>query len=143
MAKVAVLGAGSWGTALSIVLADNGHRVRLWTYRKEQAEEINETRRNDKYLDVDIPEEIKAYSNLQSAAEDADVILFVVPTKAIREVSRQLNEIIPPSLKLIHASKGIEPVTLKRVSQMIAEELTAYDEEEVVVLSGQIGRAHV
>jgi glycerol-3-phosphate dehydrogenase (NAD(P)+) len=136
LTNIAVLGAGSWGTALSIVLADNGHNVRLWTYRKEQAEEINNTHRNNRYLDVDIPKEIKVYSNLQTAIKDADVIVFVVPTKAIREVSRQLNDIIPDSVKLIHASKGIEPVTLKRVSQMIAEELTAYEEEDIVVLSG-------
>jgi glycerol-3-phosphate dehydrogenase (NAD(P)+) len=136
LAIVAVLGAGSWGTALSIVLADNGHQVRLWTYRKEQAEEINETHRNNKYLDVNIPEAIMAYSNLQSATEGADVIVFVVPTKAIREVSRQLNGVLPASVRLIHASKGIEPVTLKRVSQMIAEELTAYEEEDIAVLSG-------
>ncbi|MFA1820700.1 NAD(P)H-dependent glycerol-3-phosphate dehydrogenase [Virgibacillus oceani] len=136
MVNIAVLGAGSWGTALSIVLADNGHHVRLWTYRKEQAEAINETHRNDKYLDASIPEEIKAYSNLQKAIEDVEIIVLVVPTKAIREVSKQLNDIIPPSVKIIHASKGIEPVTLKRVSQMIAEEIKAYKEEDIVVLSG-------
>ena len=136
MVNIAVLGAGSWGTALSIVLADNGHEVRLWTYRNEQAEAINETHRNDKYLDVPIPEKIKAYSNLQKAIEDVEIIVLVVPTKAIREVSKQLNDMIPPSVKIIHASKGIEPVTLKRVSQMIAEEIKAYKEEDIVVLSG-------
>lgn len=136
MANIAVLGAGSWGTALSIVLADNGHDVRLWTYRKEQAKEINETGRNDQYLDVQIPERIKAYSNLEAAIDKVEFIVLVVPTKAIREVCRQLNGIIPASVKLIHASKGIEPVTLKRVSQMMAEELSDYKAEDIVVLSG-------
>ncbi|GAB3791820.1 NAD(P)H-dependent glycerol-3-phosphate dehydrogenase [Virgibacillus kimchii] len=136
MANIAVLGAGSWGTALSIVLADNGHHVKLWTYRKEQAEVINETHRNEQYLDADIPRQIKAYSNLQEAIDHMEVIVLVVPTKAIREVSRKLNDILPASVKLIHASKGIEPVTLKRVSQMIAEEITNYAEKDIAVLSG-------
>ena len=60
MQKVAVLGAGSWGTALSIVLADNNHDVRLWSYRKDQVDEINETHKNQRYLDVTLPSSIKA-----------------------------------------------------------------------------------
>lgn len=56
MSKIAVLGAGSWGTALSIVLADNGHDVRLWTHNEVQEENINETHKNEKYLEIMIPE---------------------------------------------------------------------------------------
>lgn len=136
MAKIAVLGAGSWGTALSIVLADNQHEVRLWTHSPEQAIKINQTRRNDQYLDAVIPEAITAYSNLKQAIADVTAVVFVVPTKAIREVARQLDPLISPGVTIIHASKGIEPITLKRVSQMIGEELTKFKEEEVVVLSG-------
>src|SRR5699024_12184900 len=92
MAKVTVLGAGSWGTALSIVLADNGHEVNLWTHREEQAEAINTTHKNEKYLEIMIPEQIKAFHNLEEAVRNAEVILIVIPTKAIREVCKQLNE---------------------------------------------------
>lgn len=137
MKKVAVLGAGSWGTALAIVLADNQHDVRLWTYRKEQAEEINQTHKNKKYLDVDLPHSIKAYHNLKEAVKDVDAVVLVVPSKAIREVTRQLNDTMDHrDFLLIHASKGIEPGTLKRVSEMIDEELEGYAYENIVVLSG-------
>lgn len=137
MKKVAVLGAGSWGTALAIVLADNQHDVRLWTYRKEQAEEINQTHKNKKYLDVDLPHSIKAYHNLKEAVKDVDAVVLVVPSKAIREVTRQLNDTMDHrNFLLIHASKGIEPGTLKRVSEMIDEELDSYAYEDIVVLSG-------
>lgn len=136
MTKVAVLGAGSWGTALSIVLADNGHDVRLWTHRSEQAETINRTHKNEKYLDANIPEQINATSDLKEAITGVTAIVIVVPTKAIREVCRQLSEVITQQVTIIHASKGIEPVTLKRVSQMISEEMNNYSQEDIVVLSG-------
>src|SRR5699024_5264695 len=123
MAKVAVLGAGSWGTALSTVLADNGHDVRLWTHRKEQADTINTTHKNEKYLEIMIPEQIKAYDDLQKAVQNVSAIVLVVPTKAIREVCSQLDTILKDNVTLIHASKGIEPESLKRVSEMIAEEM--------------------
>lgn len=136
MAKVAVLGAGSWGTALSIVLADNGHDVRLWTHRKEQAESINATRRNEQYLEADLPDNIHAYSDLAEAVNGLDAVVIVVPTKAIREVAQALNECLEPQTLLIHATKGIEPKTVKRVSEMLSEELNDYAYEEIVVLSG-------
>ncbi|MEN2766169.1 NAD(P)H-dependent glycerol-3-phosphate dehydrogenase [Ornithinibacillus xuwenensis] len=136
MKKVAVLGAGSWGTALSIVLADNGHDVRLWTHRKEQADSINSTHKNERYLEIMIPEKIKAYHEMDQAIKDADVILLVIPTKAIRDVCHELNTILKHDAVLIHATKGIEPGSLKRVSQMIAEEMDHYSYEDIVVLSG-------
>lgn len=136
MGKIAVLGAGSWGTALAIVLADNGHEVRLWSHRKEQAETINNTRRNDRYLDVTIPEQITAYHSLADTVKEVQAIVIVVPTKAIREVCRQLNGMLSHKPAIIHASKGIEPVSLKRVSEMITEETEGYNYEDIVVLSG-------
>lgn len=136
MAKVAVLGAGSWGSALSIVLAGNGHDVRLWTYRKEQAEMINTAHKNEKYLDVPLPKQIRAFYRLEEALKDVSFIVMVVPTKAIRDVCIQMNPYVNPSQTIIHATKGIEPGSLKRVSQMIGEELNTYHENDVVVLSG-------
>ncbi|WP_042145689.1 NAD(P)H-dependent glycerol-3-phosphate dehydrogenase [Paucisalibacillus sp. EB02] len=136
MKKVAVLGAGSWGTALSIVLADNGHDVRLWTHRKEQADTINSTHKNEHYLEIMIPDKIKAFYEMEKAIQDVDFILLVVPTKAIRDVCRDLSGILKHNPIIIHATKGIEPGTLKRVSQMIDEELVNVDYEDIVVLSG-------
>ncbi|GIO28464.1 NAD(P)H-dependent glycerol-3-phosphate dehydrogenase [Ornithinibacillus bavariensis] len=136
MKKVAVLGAGSWGTALSIVLSDNGHDVRLWTHRKEQAELINSTHKNEHYLEIMIPEKIVAFHDMKEALQDVDVVLIVVPTKAIREVCLQLEANLTHQPVIIHATKGIEPGTLKRVSQMIDEEMPSVQYEDIVVLSG-------
>lgn len=136
MAKVAVLGAGSWGTALAIVLADNNHDVRLWTHRKEQAEAINTTHKNEQYLEIMIPDAIHATGDMKEAVSDCDAIVIVVPTKAIRSICNQLKGIVDRNTTIIHASKGIEPGTLKRVSEMIDEELADYPYEDVVVLSG-------
>lgn len=136
MEKVAVLGAGSWGTALSIVLADNGHDVRLWSHRKEQVDLINETNKNEPYLNVTLPKNIVAYSEMKNAIEDVTTIVIVVPSHAIREVCQTLNSILPSNVTIVHATKGIEPETLKRISEMIDEELMKYDLNDIVVLSG-------
>lgn len=136
MAKIAVLGAGSWGTALSIVLADNKHDVRLWTHNKDQAMKMNETHKNEKYLEIMIPESIIAYSDMKEAVRDVDAIVIVVPTKAIREVCQKLTTVLIDKPVVIHASKGIEPGTLKRVSEIIDEEMPQYEYEDIVVLSG-------
>jgi glycerol-3-phosphate dehydrogenase (NAD(P)+) len=137
MGKVAVLGAGSWGTALSLVLADNNHEVRLWTHREEQANEINNKHENQKYLkNVTLPNNVVAYSDMSQALSAVEAIVIVVPTKAIREVCQQIETSLDHKVTIIHATKGIEPDSLKRVSEMIEEELPAELFEKVVVLSG-------
>lgn len=134
--KIAVLGAGSWGTALSIVLADNGHQVRLWTHRKEQANEINDTRLNSRYLDAKLPHNILATNDLNLALEQIDALVMVVPSSAVREVCQKIKSKIPTDLPIIHAIKGIEPSTLMRMSEIIQEELPDHQHENVVVLTG-------
>ncbi|ASN05502.1 NAD(P)H-dependent glycerol-3-phosphate dehydrogenase [Virgibacillus necropolis] len=136
MSKVAVLGAGSWGTALSIVLADNGHDVRLWTHRADQADTINSTHKNEKYLEIMIPKQIKAYDDLAKAVEDVSAVVVVVPSSAIRDVCAKLNNYISSNITIVHASKGIEPESLKRISEMMSEEMSNYLYEDIVVLSG-------
>src|SRR5690625_481849 len=136
MEKIAVLGAGSWGTALSIVLADNGHDVRLWSHRKEQVDEINETRENKQYLQTTLPKNIRAYANIQNALRDVEAIVFVVPSSAIREVCQKVSPLITEHTTIIHATKGIEPDSFKRISEIISEEIPAYERDDIVVLSG-------
>lgn len=136
MNKVAVLGAGSWGNALSIVLADNKHDIRLWTHRQEQADEINEKHRNNAYLQVDLPHNLKAYADLKAAIKDVEAIVLVIPSSAIRSVCQQLKDILPENVTIVHASKGIEPDSLKRISEIIAEEIPTYDIDDIVILSG-------
>ncbi|WP_242240786.1 NAD(P)H-dependent glycerol-3-phosphate dehydrogenase [Bacillus cereus group sp. BfR-BA-01309] len=134
---VTVIGAGSWGTALSMVLADNGHFVRIWGNNAKQLREINEQHTNKMYLpDIELPETIHGYESLQEAMQGVDKVLLVVPTKAIRPVLAQLRNVINQSITVVHASKGIEPGTSKRISEIIEEEMPAELLEAVVVLSG-------
>ncbi|WP_026694812.1 NAD(P)H-dependent glycerol-3-phosphate dehydrogenase [Peribacillus kribbensis] len=136
--KVAVIGAGSWGTALAMVLADNGHEVRLWSHKEEQAEEINERHTNAKYLPgIDLPLNIKGYSSLEEALNSSsNIIILAVPTKAIREVTGKIDKAAQAPLTIVHVSKGIEPNSLLRISEMIEEEMSAELLKDVVVLSG-------
>jgi len=136
MEKVTVFGAGSWGTALSYVLAQNGHDLLLWTHREEQAEEIN-NHTNQRYLKgIQLPDSIKATADLDKAVAHADIIVLAVPTKAIREVCRDIRARLTKKTLFVHVSKGIEPDSLKRISEMIREETPAEFIDEVVILSG-------
>ncbi|MBD7964693.1 NAD(P)H-dependent glycerol-3-phosphate dehydrogenase [Fictibacillus norfolkensis] len=137
MDNVAVLGAGSWGTALAIVLADNGHNVSLWGRREDQVNEINNDHKNEKYLPgVELPENIQATTQLNECVKEADTIVLVTPTKAMREVLGQLKNELSSPVTIVHASKGIEPGTYKRISEIIEEELPESVLDSVVVLSG-------
>ncbi|WP_096153745.1 MULTISPECIES: NAD(P)H-dependent glycerol-3-phosphate dehydrogenase [Bacillus] len=137
MSKVSVLGAGSWGTALALVLADNNHDVLLWGHREEQVNQINKTHRNEKYLPgIELPTNIKASTSLKEAIQDTSTIVLAVPTKAMREVCRQIVPLLTEKLVLVHVSKGIEPDTHLRVSEMIEEEVPEHLREAVVVLTG-------
>jgi glycerol-3-phosphate dehydrogenase (NAD(P)+) len=135
--KVAVIGAGSWGTALAIVLADNGHEVRIWGHKTSQIEEINREHTNQKYLPgINLPESIIGYSSLKEVLKDIEVMILAVPTKAIREVVGKIRDVQETPLTIVHVSKGIEPDTLLRISEMIEEEMPAHLLKDLVVLSG-------
>ncbi|PSL50483.1 glycerol 3-phosphate dehydrogenase (NAD(P)+) [Salsuginibacillus halophilus] len=136
-ASVAVLGAGSWGTALAVVLCDNGHKVKLWARREEQVQEINEQKTNEAYLPGRrLPDQLEATSSIQEAASTADAVVSVVPTSAVRETMQTLNGVVQHPVLLIHATKGIEPGSLKRVSEMMEEELEERTVRGIAVLSG-------
>lgn len=137
MGRCTVIGAGSWGTALAIVLADNGHEVRIWGHREDQINEINSNHTNEKYLpEVELPTSVVGYFDLKSAIKDIDTIILAVPTKAIREVLRNLVSFLTNKVLICHVSKGIEPDTSKRISEMIIEEVPSHLLQDVVVLSG-------
>src|SRR3954452_18711917 len=135
--KVTIVGAGSWGTALAMVLADNGHEVRLWGHKPEQISEINTQHTNKKYLpNITLQNSIIGYSSLEDALEGTEVMVLAVPTKAIREVVGKINAFQKEPLTIVHVSKGIEPNTLLRISEMIKEELPNELLSDIVVLSG-------
>ena len=135
--KVTVAGAGSWGTALAMVLADNGHDVRIWGNKEEQIDEINERHTNSFYLpEIKLPESIRGYMSLDDSLEGVDTVILAVPTKAIREVVKQLNAAAKQPITVVHVSKGIEPDTLMRISEMIEQEADESVIKDVVVLSG-------
>lgn len=135
--SIAVIGAGSWGTALAMVLADNEHEVRLWGHTPVQITEINEFHMNKKYLpNILLPKGIIGFSSLEEALLGINTIILAVPTKAIREVIGKISVIRKEPLTIVHVSKGIEPDTLLRISEMIEEEMPSHLLDSVVVLSG-------
>ena len=138
--KIAVLGSGSWGTALGQVLAENGHEVVLWGREDYIADEINQAHTNSHFLPgINLPATIVATTDLKAALDQAAVLLFVLPTKAIRSVARQVASYLSQSDAqplLVHATKGLEQGTHLRVSQMIEEEIPRQDYQALVVLSG-------
>ncbi|MBL1229212.1 NAD(P)H-dependent glycerol-3-phosphate dehydrogenase [Enterococcus sp. BWB1-3] len=135
--KIAVLGPGSWGTALAQVLAENGHDVRIWGNNPKQIDEINEYHTNKHYLpDLVIPESIKGTKTMAECIKDVDAVLFVVPTKAMRAVAREFAAAAENQPLIIHASKGLEQGTHKRISEVLMEEIPADKRKGIVVLSG-------
>lgn len=135
--KIAVLGAGSWGTALAMVLVENGHDVTIWGHHADQMIEMNDNHTNHKYLpDIQLPLGLKATSDMKECVKEAAAVLFVVPTKAMREVAKSFVEVCDNKPVIIHASKGLEQNTYKRISEVLLEEIREEHRQDVVVLSG-------
>ncbi|MBA4603700.1 NAD(P)H-dependent glycerol-3-phosphate dehydrogenase [Thermoactinomyces mirandus] len=135
--RIAVLGAGSWGTVLATVLVENGHDVRLWARRESQAEEISQHHTNEKYLPgINLPETLSATSSLAEALAECDVVVFVVPSHSVRETARQVKPLLLTKTLIVHAAKGFELNTWKRMSEVLTEELGAPFQDRITVLSG-------
>ncbi|SHH40958.1 glycerol 3-phosphate dehydrogenase (NAD(P)+) [Clostridium collagenovorans DSM 3089] len=134
MAKVAFIGGGSFGTALAIALAQKKIQISIWARDEKVVNDININKRNSKYLkEVKLPEGISAYTNMRDAIEGADVVVLGTPSHVIKEVSEKLKDIINKDAIVVNIAKGIEQNSLKRLSQVIQEELP---NNKVVVLSG-------
>lgn len=135
--KIAVLGPGSWGSALAQVLAENGHEVTIWGNNPAQIDEINTYHTNRHYLpNLKLPDTIVGEKDLAKAVKDADAVLFVVPTKAMRSVAHEFAKVCENTPYIIHASKGLEQGSHKRISEILYEEIPQEKRKEVVVLSG-------
>lgn len=131
---LAVLGAGSWGTALALLLAGNGHRVRLWDHSPERVADLRRQRENRRYLPgIELPEGIEPVAGIDAALEDARELLVVVPSHAFAEVLRTLPRPLPADLGVAWATKGFEPGTGRLLHQVAEQILGARD---LAVVSG-------
>lgn len=135
--RVTVIGAGSWGTALASVLVENGHDVLIWTRTQDQADDINISHTNHKYLpQANLPARLKASSDLEEATKFSKTILFVVPTGAIRQVAQEMVPFINEEKLIVHASKGLERESHLRISQILQEVIPSEKCQGIVALSG-------
>lgn len=133
MAKVGVIGAGSWGTALAILLNENGNEVTLWSHRESEAEKIRKTREVSKLPGVHIPETIEVTSELSCAAKGKEILVLVVPSNCVRETCGKLQSLAVKGTVIVSASKGIEESTLMSMTDIIEEMIP---QAESAVLSG-------
>ncbi len=120
----AVLGAGSWGTALAMLLADNGHPTTLWAHSASHAEALQQDRCNARYLPgLAFPPDLVISAELAEAVTPADIVLLVVPSHAFRETLHKLKPLLQPQHKVAWGTKGLEPDTRKLLHQLAREEL--------------------
>ncbi len=131
--KTAVVGAGTWGTALAILLTHNGHETTLWTRSVSDAEDMSKNRRHKNLGGVVIPDEIQITTDLKETLMDKDMVVLAVPSISIREVSKKMSEHIRHGQVIVSVAKGIEADSLKTMSDIIEEEIPQAD---VAVLSG-------
>ena len=120
--KIAVIGAGSWGTALSLHLAEKFDQVSLWVYEKQLCDIIINKRENKWFLpDIFLPENIVSDNSIERVSQDQEIILIVVPTQSLRRIANQLKPFIKPETIIINASKGIENESLIPCHKIIAD----------------------
>lgn len=132
--KIAVLGSGSWGTALSIVLGNKGHTVNLWGRNKEHIESLKCTRKNSKYLPgVDLSENIDMYTDIIKCIKGCSIIVLAVSSQGVREILDKIKGHVDKNQIFVNVAKGIENNTLLRISQIVD---SFYPENHYVALSG-------
>ncbi|MGJ4843317.1 MULTISPECIES: NAD(P)H-dependent glycerol-3-phosphate dehydrogenase [unclassified Leifsonia] len=134
--RIAVLGAGSWGTTFAKILADGGSDVTLWARRPELAREINEVKRNSDYLEgINLPRNLKATSKLSDAMRDAELVFVSIPSQTLRSNLEAIAPYLGPSTIVVSLMKGVEKGTGLRMSEVIAQGLPI-EQERIAVASG-------
>lgn len=135
--KIAVLGAGGWGTTLAILLHYNGHSVTLWEYQKSYARELNKKRINIDYLPgIKIPKEINITYDLDESSTDKNLIVLAVPSQFLRKIIKKINFNSVRDTVFVSVSKGIEKDTLMTMSQMLLDVHPSLSEAQIGVISG-------
>jgi len=124
MSRVAILGGGSWGTAIACVLARGGHQTAIWTVEPDVARDLAQNRRNAKYLpDVELPPGAAAHTDLSPALEAAEFVVWALPVAVLRAVALQVSSQLPPGAALVSLAKGLETGTHARPTQVLREAL--------------------
>lgn len=135
--KIAVIGAGSWGTALADLLAVKGHDVTMWVREEEVLRQIRDEHRNDVFLPyVSLSPYLRPVSSFQDALEERELIVLVVPSHVMRGVLADMRPHVRPEMDLMTGTKGIENGTLMTVSEVVREELPSRDPRRFACLSG-------
>lgn len=134
MAKIGVIGAGSWGTALAVLLHNNGNEVTVWSILKEEIEMLEKEREHkDKLPGVKLPADMKFTTDIREAAEGKELLVLAVPSPFTRSTSKMLKDVVTEGQIIVNVAKGIEEATLMTLSEVIEEEVP---QAEVAVLSG-------
>jgi glycerol-3-phosphate dehydrogenase (NAD(P)+) len=137
MSRIAIIGAGSWGTALGIIAGRAGHSVRFWSRNVEVVEAINHERLNAIYLAPhEIPEGARATDDFEEALSDAEFVLLAAPSHVTRELALNMLPLLQPQMVFVSATKGIEIESGKRISEVLGDVLTGHFEPRFVCLSG-------
>jgi glycerol-3-phosphate dehydrogenase (NAD(P)+) len=135
--KISVLGAGGWGTTLSILLHYNGHKVTLWEFKKQYAKTLEKERVNSIYLPgIKIPGEVHITHDLEEAASRQNLVVLAVPSQFLRSVIKEISFSNIKDSILVSVSKGIENKSLMTMSQMLKDVFPSVDESQVGVISG-------
>jgi len=134
MAKIGVIGAGSWGTALGLLCHNNGHEVIIWSYKKDEVEMLKKKRTHDTKLPgIYLPEAIGFTADLSVVMDDKDVLILAVPSASVRNNARRMKEFCKKDQIIVNVAKGIEENTMMTLSEILEEELP---EAQVAVMSG-------
>ena len=133
MARIGVIGAGSWGIALSSLLSANGHQVTVWSAFEKEVERLKETRGLKTLPDLVLPDDMEFTADLASAMKDKDLLVTAVPSIYVRETAKKMKPFLAEGQLVVNVAKGIEEATLMTLTDILEEELPGAD---VAVLSG-------
>jgi glycerol-3-phosphate dehydrogenase (NAD(P)+) len=137
MKQIAIIGGGSWGTALSLALGRKGHPIRLWVFEEELVASINLERRNSLYLsEFELPDCVRASHSLAEVLGGANIVVTVVPSHHCRAVYQSMLPLLHPEMVLVSATKGIENESLMRMSEVISAVTAPVFQAKVAVISG-------
>jgi len=135
MAQIGVIGAGSWGIALAVLLHNNGHKVTVWSAIEKEIEDISSSRVHPNLPEIELPEQIEYTKDIKNACLGNDILLFAVPSPFVRATARKAAPYVSAGQIIVDVAKGIEEDTLYMMSEIIAEEINN-PEVKIVALSG-------